>query len=51
VGDKDDRVACGPRVPPDAVYLTWRMAKAPAGQPAVVGTAVSVEFVPLGYVP
>ena len=39
-------VACGARVPPDRVYLTW---KAGGGGPR--GTAVALEFMPKGYVP
>jgi hypothetical protein len=52
VGTKDFLVSCGPRIPPDTVYLTWRMAKprVEAGV-TIVGEAVAVEFVPLGYLP
>ena len=44
--DKSVKVVCGPRVPPDAVYLTWRTEKPQAGGDAVVRDAVAVEFVP-----
>ncbi len=40
-------IACGPRVPPDHVYLTWRPLASPAGGPlAPSGQAVAVEFLP-----
>jgi len=49
--DANEAFHCGPRQPPDPVYLTWRMATTATGQSAIVGTAVAVEFVPPGYVP
>ncbi|HJR60624.1 MAG TPA: hypothetical protein VJ813_14535 [Vicinamibacterales bacterium] len=36
-------VRCGPRVPPDRIYLTWRPATGQAGSD---GIAVAVEFLP-----
>ncbi len=36
-------VQCGPRVPPDKVYLTWRPA---TGDTAVDGIVIAVEFLP-----
>jgi len=40
-------ITCGPRVPPDHVYLTWRHPAPPAaGAPASSGLAVAVEFLP-----
>jgi hypothetical protein len=49
----DFSVACGSRTPPDAVYLTWRIADQPRrlGAAVVVGEAVAVEFLPRDYVP
>jgi tetratricopeptide (TPR) repeat protein len=41
-------LSCGPRTPPDRVFLTWRTGHA-AGD--VVGEAVAVEFLPANYVP
>ena len=51
-GSTDFTVACGLREPPDAVYLTWRMA-APhtEGGMTIVGDAIAVEFVPPGFTP
>jgi tetratricopeptide (TPR) repeat protein len=41
-------IKCGPRVPPDPVYLTWRRPASPAaGAPASSGLAVAVEFLPM----
>jgi len=40
-------ITCGPRVPPDHVYLTWRHPASPAaGTTASSGLAVAVEFLP-----
>ena len=47
--DKDFAISCGSRTAPDAVYMTWRADATPvAGR---VGVAVSLEFLPRGYVP
>ena len=47
--DKDFTMSCGPRTVPDTVYLTWLPDETPvAGR---VGLAVSLEFLPRGYVP
>jgi tetratricopeptide (TPR) repeat protein len=46
---EDFAIACGPQPAPDAVYLTWRRDE--AAVPGRVGVAVSLEFVPAGYVP
>jgi len=47
--DKDFTMSCGSRTVPDTVYLTWRPDQTPvAGR---VGIAVSLEFLPRGYVP
>ena len=40
-------VACGPRVEPEPIYLTWRVNP---GTPTV-GTAVAIEILPEGFVP
>jgi tetratricopeptide (TPR) repeat protein len=49
LNEKDFAIACGPRALPDTVYLTWRRDPAPvAGR---VGVAISLEFLPRGYVP
>jgi tetratricopeptide (TPR) repeat protein len=49
LNDKDFTVSCGSRMVPDTVYLTWRRDQTPvAGR---VGIAVSLEFLPRGYVP
>jgi hypothetical protein len=41
-------VACGPRTPPDPVFLTWRPTSAgdPQRSPPTDGEAVAVEFLP-----
>jgi tetratricopeptide (TPR) repeat protein len=50
--DKDRKVICGTREPPDDVFLTWRPAKgARTGTAPIVGDAVAVEFVPKGAIP
>jgi tetratricopeptide (TPR) repeat protein len=47
--DKNFTMSCGSRTAPDTVYLTWRGDETPvAGR---VGVAVSLEFLPRGYVP
>ena len=47
--DKDFGISCGSRTVPDTVYMTWRVDATPvAGR---VGIAVSLEFLPKGYVP
>ena len=47
--DKDFAINCGSRTVPDTVYMTWRADATPvAGR---VGVAVSLEFLPRGYVP
>src|SRR5262249_23374532 len=43
-------VSCGPRTPPEEVYLTWRMDAEPTGG-AQVRIAVAVELLPEGFVP
>ena len=49
LNDKDFTINCGSRTVPDAVYMTWRGDATPvAGR---VGIAVSLEFLPKGYVP
>jgi tetratricopeptide (TPR) repeat protein len=50
--EKDFTLACGKREPPDAVYLTWRLAtpRTESGS-TIVGDAIAVEFVPRGYTP
>jgi|KBSSwiStaDraftv2_1062776.scaffolds.fasta_scaffold147485_2 tetratricopeptide (TPR) repeat protein len=49
---KDFTVACGKREPPDAVYLTWRLATPRTENGStIVGEAIAVEFVPRGYTP
>jgi len=49
LNEKDFTVSCGSRTVPDAVYMTWRGDATPvAGR---VGIAVSLEFLPKGYVP
>jgi tetratricopeptide (TPR) repeat protein len=49
---KDFTVACGKREPPDAVYLTWRLATPrEENGSTIVGDAIAVEFVPRGYTP
>jgi hypothetical protein len=47
--DKDFTMSCGPRTAPDTVYLTWRPDQ--TSVPGRVGIAVSLEFLPRGYVP
>jgi tetratricopeptide (TPR) repeat protein len=49
VNDKEFTVSCGSRIPPDTIYLTWRRDPAPVAGRA--GVAVSIEFLPRGYVP
>jgi tetratricopeptide (TPR) repeat protein len=50
--EKDFTLACGKREPPDAVYLTWRLATPRTENGAtIVGDAIAVEFVPRGYTP
>ena len=49
VQDRSVAVTCGPRVPPDSVYLTWRMETSRGS--AGVRKAVAVEFVPRGPAP
>jgi tetratricopeptide (TPR) repeat protein len=41
-------VLCGPRTPPDRVYVTWRptSAREPQSSPPTDGEAVAVEFLP-----
>jgi hypothetical protein len=41
-------ISCGPRTPPEEVYVTWRPAAAGDGSHA---TAVAVELLPEGFVP
>ena len=49
---KDFTVGCGKREPPDAVYLTWRLATPRTENGfTIVGDAIAVEFVPRGYTP
>jgi hypothetical protein len=49
VADTDFTISCGSRAVPDALYMTWRPDATPvAGR---VGIAVSLEFLPRGYVP
>jgi tetratricopeptide (TPR) repeat protein len=40
-------VKCGPRTPPDTVFVTWRGADTATGE--VKSDAIAVEFTPLGY--
>jgi hypothetical protein len=40
--DVSGTVTCGPRVPPDRVYVTWIPAS--GAPPTVLGRAVAVEF-------
>jgi tetratricopeptide (TPR) repeat protein len=47
--DKDFAIGCGSRTVPDAVYMTWRVDAPPIAGRA--GIAVSLEFLPRGYVP
>jgi thioredoxin-like negative regulator of GroEL len=48
---KDATLGCGRRVPPDPVYVTWRLEK-PNGWPGeVAGVTVAVEFLPPDFVP
>ena len=50
--EKDFTLACGKREPPDAVYLTWRLATPRTENGStIVGDAIAVEFVPRGYTP
>jgi tetratricopeptide (TPR) repeat protein len=50
--DKDVKVVCGARLPPDDVFMTWRPAKdLRTANPPVVGAAIAVEFVPKGAIP
>ncbi|HTK29484.1 MAG TPA: DUF1570 domain-containing protein [Vicinamibacterales bacterium] len=42
-------LACGPRVPADIVFLTWRPGGAPPAES--IGRAIALEFVPRDYVP
>ena len=39
-------IVCGPRTPPDAVYLTWRPFPAPSALSTSDCEAVAVEFIP-----
>ena len=40
-------VACGPRIEPEPIYLTWRVApEAPTR-----GTAIAIEILPDGFAP
>jgi tetratricopeptide (TPR) repeat protein len=48
IADRDVRIACGPRNPPDDVLLTWRTESA-AGSGASRRIVVAVEFVPKGH--
>ncbi len=41
-------ISCGPRTPPEGVYLTWRPTDAAGGDPK---TAVAMELLPDGFVP
>jgi Flp pilus assembly protein TadD len=50
LGDRDFRVACGARNPPDNVLLTWRT-EATTGAAAPRKIVVAVEFLPRDYVP
>jgi hypothetical protein len=47
--DLKGSVPCGPRTPPDVVYVTFREPDA-AGSPAAGGSVVALEFLPTGYV-
>jgi len=49
MNDKDFSINCGSRIPPDTIYLTWRRDPTPVAGRA--GVAVSLEFLPTGYVP
>jgi tetratricopeptide (TPR) repeat protein len=42
-------IACGSRIPPDTIYMTWRPDATPVAGRA--GIAVALEFLPTGYVP
>lgn len=46
--DLKGSVPCGPRTPPDPVYVTWRPISVPDTQrsPPIDGQAVAVEFLP-----
>jgi tetratricopeptide (TPR) repeat protein len=47
--DKEFTIKCGSRIIPDTVYLTWRPDQPPITGRA--GLAISLEFLPKGYVP
>ena len=47
--DKDFVIACGPRTPPDRVFLTRRSGG--RAEPGTAGTAVAVEFLPKDFQP
>jgi hypothetical protein len=47
--DKEFTIKCGSRTIPDTVYLTWRPDQPPVTGRA--GVAISLEFLPKGYVP
>ena len=49
INDKELTISCGSRIPPDTIYLTWRRDPTPVTGRA--GVAVSLEFLPRGYVP
>ncbi len=52
LGDPAVAVSCGTRIPPDVVFLTWRMpSPTRPAQPGIVGEAVALEFVPRDYIP
>jgi len=44
-------VVCGPRTPPDEVYVTWKGDNGSDGTPGEPGTAVAVELLPEGFIP
>jgi hypothetical protein len=47
--DEAVAVGCGPRTPPEIVFLTWRITRAAEAQTNLVGQAVALEFVPRDY--
>jgi tetratricopeptide (TPR) repeat protein len=42
-------ISCGPRQPPEEVYVTWRPDATPAGNQQ--GVAIAIELLPEGFVP
>ncbi|MCU1384871.1 MAG: hypothetical protein JWL71_3568 [Acidobacteria bacterium] len=48
---REGMLACGARVPADAVYVTWRIEKPAAWPSSMAGVAVAVEFLPSGFRP